>query len=59
MYRGLSYCVEGGEQNHPKEKEKQEGEVVIWGSFMNSGRMKRSKKQGKEGKVHPLGINGI
>ena len=33
MYRGLSYCVEGGEQNHPKEKEKKVkwlSEEALW-----------------------------
>ena len=29
MEGGLQYCVGGSEQNHPKEKEKQEGEVVF------------------------------
>ena len=42
----------GGKQNHPKEKEKQEGKVVIWGGFTNSRRTKRSEKQRREGKVH-------
>ena len=27
------YCIGGSEQNHPKEKEKQEGKVVIWGGL--------------------------
>ena len=40
--------------NHPKEKEKQEGQVVIWGGFTNSRRMKRSEKQGRKWKVHPI-----
>ena len=44
----------GGEQNHLKENKKQKGEVAIWGCFTNSGRMKRSEKQGREGKVHPI-----
>lgn len=43
--------MEGGEQSHPKGKEKQ---VVIWEEFTNSRRIKRSKKQGKEGKIHPV-----
>ena len=40
--------------NHPKEKEKQEGQVVTWGGFTNSRRMKRRKKQGREGKKYPI-----
>ena len=33
--------------NYPKEKEKQEGKVVIWGDFTNSWRKQRSEKQGE------------
>ena len=29
MDGGLQYCTGGSEQNHPKEKERQEGKVVI------------------------------
>jgi len=29
MNRGLEYCTGGSEQNHPKEKEMQEGKVVV------------------------------
>ena len=51
-----------GEQNHlkekekqkSKEKEKQKSEVAIQGGFTNSRRIKRSEKQGREGKVHPI-----
>ena len=42
-----------GKQNHPKEKEKQEGKVVIRGGLTNSKREKRSEKQGREAKVYP------
>ena len=37
-----------GKQNHPKEKEKQEGKVVIRGGLTNSKREKRSEKQGRK-----------
>ena len=37
-----------------KRKEKQGGKVVILGGFTNSGRMKRSEKQGKTGSVNPI-----
>ena len=51
MGRGPKYCTGGSEQNHPKEKEKQEGKMVIWEGFTNSQR-KRSGKQGRKEKVH-------
>ena len=54
MDRGLQYCTGGGEQNHPKEKLKQEGKVVFWAGFKNSEKMKRSEKQGREANVHPI-----
>ena len=41
-------CIGGSEQNHPKEKEKQEGKVVIWGGFTNSWREKwKAREKGK------------
>ena len=54
MDGGLQYCVGGSEQNHPKGKEKQEGRVVVLGGSTNSGKMKRSEKQEREGNVHPI-----
>ena len=47
-------CIGGSEQNHPKEKEKQEGKVVISGGFTNSRLKKRSEKQRREGKYIQL-----
>ena len=41
------------EQNHPKEKESQEGKVVVQGGFTNSQKKKRSEKQVRKRKVHP------
>ena len=40
-------------QKPSKDKEMQEGKVVIWGGFTSSWGKKRSKKQGRKGKVHP------
>ena len=40
--------------NHPKEKEMQEGKVVVWGVFTNSWEKKRSKKQRTKGKIYPI-----
>ena len=35
------------------EKEMQEGKMVVWGGFMNSWGKKRSKRQGRKGKIYP------
>ena len=36
MDRGLYHCIGGSDQNHPKEKEMQEGKMVAWGGLTNS-----------------------
>ena len=51
MNRGSQHYTRGGNQNHPKEKEIQEGKVVVWGGFINSWGKKRSKKQEGKGKT--------
>ena len=43
----------GGDQNHPKEKEMQEGKVVVWGGLTNSWEKKRSERQRRKGKIDP------
>ena len=37
----------GTDQNHPKEKEMQEGKVIVWGGFTNSRGKKRAKGKGE------------
>ena len=41
------------DQNHPKEKEMQEGKVVVWRGFARSWGKKWSKKQGRMRKIYP------
>ena len=41
--RGSLHCKGGGDHNHPKEKEMQEGKVTIWGDLTNSWEKTRSK----------------
>ena len=59
MDRGLYHCLEGSDQNHPKggkknkNKKMQEGSVAVWADFRNSWGKKRSKKQGRKGKIYP------
>ena len=41
------------DQKHPKEKEMQEGTVVVWWGFTNSWARKRSKKQRRKENTYP------
>ena len=50
---GIILCIGGSDPNHPKQKEMQDGKVVVWGSFINSWGKKRSKKQEKRGNIYP------
>ena len=33
MDRSSYHCTGGSDQNHPKEKEMQEGKMVVWGAL--------------------------
>ena len=48
-----NHCTECGEQNHPQEKEMQEGQVVVWGGLTNSWEKKISERQRRKGKIYP------
>ena len=39
------------DQNHPQEKEMQEGKVVVWGGLTNC--WERSERQRRKGKMYP------
>ena len=41
MDGGSLHYTGGGDQNHPQEKEMQEGKVVVWGGFTNIWGQKR------------------
>ena len=45
MDGGLWHCVGDRDQDHPQEKEMQNGKMVAWGGLKNSWEKKRSKKQ--------------
>ena len=45
MDGGLQHCVGGGDQNHPQEKEIQEGKLIVLGGFTNTLEKKRSERQ--------------
>ena len=55
MLEGLwmEVCTGRGDQNHRKEKEMQEGKVIVWGGFTNSWVKKRSKRQRRRGTIYP------
>ena len=53
MDADLLQCTGGNDQNHPKEKEMQEGRVVVWGGFTNNWEKKRSERQERKGKIYP------
>ena len=44
---GSYHSTGGGDQNHPQEKEMQEGKTVAWGSLTNRREKDRSEKQGE------------
>ena len=44
------FCTLRGEK---KREEIQEGNVVVWEVFINSWEKKKSKRQGRKGKVYP------
>ena len=52
MDRGSYHCTGISDQNHLKAKEMQEGKVVVWGGLTHSWGKKRSKKQGRKGKIY-------
>jgi len=52
MDGGLWHCVGGSDQNHPKEKEIQEGKVVVWGGFTCNWGKKIREREGKKGKIY-------
>ena len=45
MDRSSSYCIGGSEQNHPKEKEMQEGRVAVSRGLTNIFKKRRSERQ--------------
>ena len=42
------------DQDHPHRKEKQKSKMAVWGGLTNSCEKKRSKKQGRKGKIYPF-----
>ena len=54
MEGGSQYYIGGSDQNHPKEKERQKGKVVVWGGFRNSWGKKEVKSKEESGRYTQL-----
>ena len=54
MDGGLWHPTEGIDQNHPQEKEMQQGKMVVLGGLTKSLGKKRSKRQRRKGKIYHL-----
>ena len=52
--RGSWHCTEGGDQDHPQEKEIKKGKMVVWGGLTNTWENKRSKRERRKGKIYPF-----
>ena len=48
MDGGSWHCIGGRYQDHPQEKERQKGKMVVWGGLTNSWEKKRSKNKGEK-----------
>ena len=51
MDGGSWYCIGGGDQTHPREKEMRKGKMVVWWGLTNSWEKERSKRK-KERYTH-------
>ena len=47
MDRGSWHCIRGSDQDHPQEKEVQEGKMVVWGGLTNSWEKEKQKAKEK------------
>ena len=47
MDANLLQCTGGSDQNHPKEKEMQEGKVVVWGGLQTAEERREVKGKGE------------
>ena len=50
---GLQHCIQGGDQNHPKEKEMKEANWLSE-EALQIAEKKRSERQRRRGKIYPF-----
>ena len=48
MDRSVWHCTGVSDQNHPQEKEIQQGKIVVWGGLTNSWEKKKKKGKGEK-----------
>ena len=54
MDGGSWYCIGGGDQNPPEEKEMHKGKMVVWGALQITEKRRGAKGKGeKEKYIHP------
>ena len=49
----LAPCTGGRDQDHPQEKEAQEGKMIVWRGLTNSWEKKRSYRHRRKWKIYP------
>ena len=54
---GSWHCTGGSDQDHPQEKEMQQGKMIFWGGLTNSWEKNRSKRQRREEKERYTHLN--
>ena len=54
MDGGSWHCTGGSDQDHPQEKEKQKGNMVVWEGLTKSWGKKRRERQRRKGKIYPF-----
>ena len=53
MNGGLYHCTGSSDQNHPQEKQTQEGKLVVWGGLTKTAEKRAVKGKGeRERKTH-------
>ena len=58
MDSGSWHCTGGSDQDHPQEKEMQNGKMVVWVGLTNSWGENRRERQRIKGKIHPSECRG-
>ena len=48
MDRGLWHCTEGSDQDHPQEKEMQNGKIVVWGGLQTTAFLLEKRREAKD-----------
>ena len=48
---GSWHCTGDNDQDHPQEKEMENGKMVVWGDLTNSWEKNRNKRQRINGKI--------